>query len=90
MRAERDDVVVDIADLFGGAAGEWAPLRAALAALQSTVFEPPAALLPAVFARLDAVSRLRWVGPRNQRWVAYAAAAGAVVLASRSRRRLVG
>ncbi len=82
--------VIDVTDLVGG--GRDRELRQVLAPLRTTVIEPPPMLLPAILARVDDASRFSWPVPaRAPRWVAYAGgvaagAAGAVMLASRSRR----
>ncbi len=82
--------VIDITDLVGG--GRDRELRQVLSVLRTTGFEPPPTLLPAILARVDDAGRFPWPSPhRAPRWVAYAGgvaagAAGAVMLASRSRR----
>ncbi len=82
--------VIDITDLVGERRDR--ELRQVLSVLRTTAYEPPPTLLPAIFARVDDASRFPWpVPPRAPRWVAYAGgvaagAAGAVMLASRSRR----
>ena len=91
MPAERGwATVTDITDLIGESRDR--EVRKLLGLMRTTVFEPPASLLPAVYDRLDEAGRFsRFTAPRNTRWVAVAAgAAGAVVIASRSRRLLAG
>lgn len=81
--------VIDITDLVGGDRDR--DLRQVLAGLRTTGYEPPPTLLPDILARVDDLGRFSWPAPRTHRWVAYAGgvaagAAGAVMLASRSRR----
>lgn len=62
-----------------------------LAELRATLLEPPPTLVPAVLADLDRVDRPAWGRSTAPRWIAYAgglaaSAAGALVLATRTRR----
>ena len=90
MPADGRSNVIDITDLVGGRADR--DLRRALGVLRTGVVDPPPELLPTVLARLDDGHRFPWFAPtRNTRWAAYAGgfaagAAGAVMLASRSKR----
>jgi hypothetical protein len=88
--------VVDLVPFLDPHVAEDHGVVGQLRSLRTVVFEPPDSLLPALFAALDEAAgpvRFRHIG--RGRWVAYAGgiaagAAGALVLASRNRRNLVG
>jgi len=82
--------VTDLGDYLASTRSEleFAWLIGHLNDLRSALFQPPAELLPAIFAQIDRVDRLPWARPGPTRWVTYAgvaASAGALVLASRRR-----
>ena len=85
--------VTDLTEILADARDheEFSWLFDQLAELRMTLLEPPAALLPAIYDHLDRVERFGWARPPAPRWVAYAgglaaSAAGALVLATRTRR----
>jgi hypothetical protein len=70
---------------------EFAWLFEQLAELKATLLEPPATLLPAVYSELDRTDRFAWAKSTAPRWIACAgglaaSAAGALVIATRTRR----
>jgi hypothetical protein len=70
---------------------EFAWLFDQLAELRASLFEPPSTLLPSVFDELDRTDRFAWAKSAPPRWIAYAgglaaSAAGALVIATRTRR----
>jgi hypothetical protein len=91
-----NSTVVDLVPLLETHVAEDFGVVEHLRSLRTVVFEPPAALLPTITGALDDASspvRFRAIG--KGRWVAYAGgiaagAAGALVLASRNRKHLVG
>jgi len=91
-----DSTVVDLVPVLEAHVAEDHGVVEQLRLLRTAVFEPPASLLPAITAALDdASSPVRFRAINRGRWVAYAGgiaagAAGALVLASRQRRNLVG
>ena len=97
MPSERpDSSVVDMLPFLETHVAEDYGVVDQLRTLRTVVFEPPATLLPSLTAALDdAAGPIRFRAINRGRWVAYAggiaaASAGALVLASRNRRNLVG
>jgi len=83
--------VTDLAEYIemGGLNEEFAWLRAQVADLRDSIIEPPAVLLPAIYGELDRMGRAQWLRS-SPKWMAYAggiaASAGALALATRTRR----
>lgn len=85
--------VTDLTEIIADARDreEFAWLFHQLTGLRAALFEPPATLLPEVFDQIDRVDRFGWTRAGGPRWMAYAggiaaSAAGALVLANRTRR----
>lgn len=91
-----NSTVVDLVPFLEAHVAEDFGVVEPLRSLRSVVFEPPTDLFPTIVSALDeAGAPLRFRAINRGRWVAYAggiaaAGAGALVLASRNRKHLVG